>query len=361
MAAREERYALARIDRRIAHEIHAVRVGPHAAAHAGGIHEGHEDEPQVRELRVQQLVPMQARDERSEEGQQDLGADTLEAVHAAEESHGRGAGRGAAHGDRDQRMLAIAVAHDADAACIDEAARGFDDAKQLLHLRQRPGHARRISRTGTSRRRHARVAPTSHSGGMICASRVDSPPSTRRLSQRGLASALDGAGAFFSASGNVTKVKRNCHVASTSWRPFEARNTAMRRWAEKPLRRSRIEIIPMIDVMMFLLVFFVLISVNVIPAMGIKTALPKSAQSEQQNHRRNVVVTLGNQGELQLEGRAVAIGQLADALHAQRKPGEDIFVIINGDQGVALQRVVDVMDAVKAAGFEALSIAARKS
>jgi biopolymer transport protein ExbD len=135
----------------------------------------------------------------------------------------------------------------------------------------------------------------------------------------------------------------------------------MRRWAEKPLRRSRIEIIPMIDVMMFLLVFFVLISINVIPAMGIKTALPKSAQAEQQQHRRNVVVTLGNQGELQLDGRELAMSQLGEALRALRKPDEQIFVVINGDQGVALQRVVDVMDAVKSAGFDALSIAAKKS
>lgn len=39
-------------------------------------------------------------------------------------------------------------------------------------------------------------------------------------------------------------------------------------------KKARIEIIPMIDVMMFLLVFFVLISLNVIPALGIKTSLP---------------------------------------------------------------------------------------
>ena len=42
----------------------------------------------------------------------------------------------------------------------------------------------------------------------------------------------------------------------------------MRSWPEKKERRARIEIIPMIDVMMFLLVFFVLISLNVLPALG---------------------------------------------------------------------------------------------
>ena len=52
----------------------------------------------------------------------------------------------------------------------------------------------------------------------------------------------------------------------------------MRQWQQTQRKKARIEIIPMIDVMMFLLVFFVLISVNVIPALGIKTEQPNSSQ-----------------------------------------------------------------------------------
>lgn len=37
----------------------------------------------------------------------------------------------------------------------------------------------------------------------------------------------------------------------------------------------------MIDVMMFLLVFFVLISLNVIPALGLKTQLPSAGSAQQ--------------------------------------------------------------------------------
>lgn len=40
----------------------------------------------------------------------------------------------------------------------------------------------------------------------------------------------------------------------------------MRTWDEPKKRKAHIELIPMIDVMMFLLVFFVLVSLNVIPA-----------------------------------------------------------------------------------------------
>ena len=66
----------------------------------------------------------------------------------------------------------------------------------------------------------------------------------------------------------------------------------MRRWGDEKSARARIEIIPMIDVMMFLLVFFVLISLNVIPAQGLRTSLPRSGQSEKLSLHKRAVITL---------------------------------------------------------------------
>ena len=134
----------------------------------------------------------------------------------------------------------------------------------------------------------------------------------------------------------------------------------MRQWTDAPRRRSRIEIIPMIDVMMFLLVFFVLISVNVIPALGLKTALPKSSQAQENKSRKNAIITLASSGELQLDGKAVTIIDLPQRLSALQKPEEKFFIIINGDQSTELQLLIDVMDALKASGFESVSIATKK-
>ena len=134
----------------------------------------------------------------------------------------------------------------------------------------------------------------------------------------------------------------------------------MRTWSDAPRRRARIEIIPMIDVMMFLLVFFVLISINVIPAAGLKTTLPKSAQSQEMKSRRNAIITLAQTGELQLDGKPVTIVSLPDSLRRLQKPEEKLFVIINGDQSTQLQLLIDVMDALKAAGFESVSIATQR-
>ncbi|MFA6971117.1 MAG: biopolymer transporter ExbD [Gallionella sp.] len=133
-------------------------------------------------------------------------------------------------------------------------------------------------------------------------------------------------------------------------------------WSEEePPRKARIEIIPMIDVMMFLLVFFVLISLNVIPALGIKTSLPGSTQPEKLTVRKHAVVTVAKSGEVQLDGSGYSLAGLSSALTQMKSAGE-IDVVINSDKEVSVQQLVDVMDSIKSSGITSIAIASsRKS
>lgn len=134
----------------------------------------------------------------------------------------------------------------------------------------------------------------------------------------------------------------------------------MRSWSQPPKRKGRIEIIPMIDVMMFLLVFFVLISVNVIPALGIKTHLPNSSQSQSlKTPSKQVVVTL-SRDRIMVDGSDVPFDKVADAVRASAHGAPQVSVILNSDQGVDVQRLVDVMDELKSKGWDSLSLAARR-
>lgn len=135
----------------------------------------------------------------------------------------------------------------------------------------------------------------------------------------------------------------------------------MRAWHAEPRKRARIEIIPMIDVMMFLLVFFVLVSINVIPAFGVKTQLPRSSNAETNIAKHTAIVSLGRLGETELDGSRISVPELTPALRKLQVGHPDMTVVINGDQSVELQRIIEVMDAVKAAGLQKISIAARKS
>jgi biopolymer transport protein ExbD len=126
----------------------------------------------------------------------------------------------------------------------------------------------------------------------------------------------------------------------------------MRHWQQTQRKKARIEIIPMIDVMMFLLVFFVLISVNVIPALGIKTQQPNSSQVQQLRTKDvQVVVTLGKEIELK---------DLSAAVKRKAGTAEQIAVIVNSDKGAEVQTLVDVMDEIKKSGLGKVSLAARE-
>lgn len=133
----------------------------------------------------------------------------------------------------------------------------------------------------------------------------------------------------------------------------------MRNWNEPKKNKAHIELIPMIDVMMFLLVFFVLISLNVIPALGLKTQLP-SAGSAAAETAEKAIVTLGADEQLQLDGEPIALDALVNTLKQQQQANQTTTIIVNSDKGVAVERLVAVMDNLRQGGFLSVSIATRK-
>ena len=86
----------------------------------------------------------------------------------------------------------------------------------------------------------------------------------------------------------------------------------MRNWPIKRERRARIEIIPMIDVMMFLLVFFVLISINVLPALGLKITPPTSGNPDKIVERTRLTVGIDRDGRTFLDGQPIEIADLPE-------------------------------------------------
>ena len=117
----------------------------------------------------------------------------------------------------------------------------------------------------------------------------------------------------------------------------------------------------MIDVMMFLLVFFVLISVNVIPALGIKTQQPNSSQVQQLKTKDvQVVVTLGKENVIQVDGKDIELKDLSAAVKRKAGTADQIAVIVNSDKGAEVQTLIDVMDEIKKSGLGKVSLAARE-
>lgn len=136
----------------------------------------------------------------------------------------------------------------------------------------------------------------------------------------------------------------------------------MKRFAETTKRKSRIEIIPMIDVMMFLLVFFVLISLNVIPALGLKTKLPTSSAATQENPPKRIIVTLMRDGTIQADGQSLgSLEELTRVINLKKQEYSNNYtVVIQGDEAASMQSLIDVMDVLKKNQVESMTISAKR-
>lgn len=121
--------------------------------------------------------------------------------------------------------------------------------------------------------------------------------------------------------------------------------------------KARIEIIPMIDVMMFLLVFFVLIMTEMIQGSGIALQLPQSATAQS---LKAIKVTIGVSatGALTLDGRAIQRADLQKAL-AGFAGRQHVDVVVAADKSVQYQAIIDIMDSARQAGIQSIGLATK--
>ncbi len=125
--------------------------------------------------------------------------------------------------------------------------------------------------------------------------------------------------------------------------------------ARRQPEEAEIIIIPMIDTMMFLLMFFIVASLALAVQNGLPVTLPKASTGERHS-AQNVTLTLGPTGDLHLNTRPIAITDETAQLKALNiSPGT--LVIINADANVRHGVVTTVMDNARKAGVERFAIA----
>lgn len=121
-------------------------------------------------------------------------------------------------------------------------------------------------------------------------------------------------------------------------------------------KKARIEIIPMIDIMLFLLVFFAMLTLRMIPASGHLTKLPTSSTAVSIPAPK-LLVEIRQDGTLLVEGQQLTPVQLTDKLRQQ--DNSKTAVTIAGNQTASLQQVMTAIDAIKKGGVTELGLATR--
>lgn len=127
----------------------------------------------------------------------------------------------------------------------------------------------------------------------------------------------------------------------------------------RDFERPSIMIIPMIDIMFFLLVFFMMTSLSMVDLHSLGVQLPKASAAQAQPSAQ-YVVTLKQDGSLWLNGQLIQADELLASARAQQAQNSAFSVVLCADRGIDYGQVADVLNALKQAGIAHIGLAADK-
>jgi biopolymer transport protein TolR len=117
---------------------------------------------------------------------------------------------------------------------------------------------------------------------------------------------------------------------------------------------SEINVTPMVDVMLVLLVVFMITAPLL--TVGVPVDLPKTKASVIVGEDEPLVVTLDAEGKLILQETEVALDKLVARLTAITENRKETRVFVRGDRTIAYGKVMQVMGRINLAGFNRVAL-----
>jgi biopolymer transport protein ExbD len=123
-----------------------------------------------------------------------------------------------------------------------------------------------------------------------------------------------------------------------------------------PIRKARIEIIPLIDIMFFLLAAFMLVSLTMINMKGIEVNLP-TATSAQPNSKPNFnMVSIDALMDIYFEKEKVPRQEVLARFQKLYETNHDVRIFIRADKDATYETVVFVLDKARTAGIQKVGL-----
>ena len=122
-----------------------------------------------------------------------------------------------------------------------------------------------------------------------------------------------------------------------------------------PKRHSRIVIIPLIDIMFFLLASFMMMALEMSKTENIKVNLPPASQSRQDFRPNMVNIAVDKSGAFWLEKKEVTLADLGLVLSNRFHANPDVPIYISGDRDTLHGDMVKVYQTVRAVGIQKVS------
>jgi len=121
------------------------------------------------------------------------------------------------------------------------------------------------------------------------------------------------------------------------------------------MRKARIEMIPLIDVVFLLLIFFIYAMLSMTIHKGIPVLLPK-AKTSLIDKEEYLSISITRDHRIFLDEREVPMEGLLQRLRERREGKPQVRVFISGDRRVSYEWVVRVLDTVRASGLRKVSL-----
>lgn len=121
-------------------------------------------------------------------------------------------------------------------------------------------------------------------------------------------------------------------------------------------KQPDLNIIPMIDIMFFLLVFFMLSTMYMVEQKTIPVNLPQATSAAIDN-KTNFTVTLKDDGSIYLEDQQTDIQTLLMQATKEQKNNPSFAIIIRADKDINYNKVVSFIDTLKKAGITRFGLA----
>jgi biopolymer transport protein TolR len=123
--------------------------------------------------------------------------------------------------------------------------------------------------------------------------------------------------------------------------------------------RCEINVTPLVDVMLVLLVIFMVVTPML--RLELPVDLPETKSGTAAEQANQVILTAGSDGALVLNGEPVARDSLETRIRETFAQRDERILFLEADRGLAYATVVDLMDVCRTAGVERIGVLTRKS
>ncbi len=131
----------------------------------------------------------------------------------------------------------------------------------------------------------------------------------------------------------------------------------MRRLDFREKTQPLVMIIPMIDIMLFLLVFFMLSTIYMVQTNTLPVSLPQSSSAAMETRPNVVPITVLANGDVLFDKDSVPNQQLDEKIRTALAQDKNAIFVLRGDKSTRYENVVAVLDVLKKSGAKRVSIA----